>query len=60
MAQQMIPGTYAAQIKIGTAVLVSDTVAMIALVMPIRRLKATLIPFPVARCAEGMTSGVYA
>lgn len=53
-------GTYAAQIKIGTGVLVLERVAITALVIPIRRLKATLMPFPVALCAEGITSGVYA
>lgn len=51
---------YAAHMNIGTEVVVSAEMATTALIIPIIRLKDTLMPLPVARWAEGSTSGVYA
>ena len=50
----------AAQMKIGVDVEVFAYVAMIADMIPMMRLNATAVPLPVARWADGMTSGEYA
>jgi len=48
----------AAQIKIGTLVVVSATVAMTAERIPMILFKPIAMPLPVPRWAEGRTSGV--
>lgn len=47
----------AAQRNMGTEVAVAN-VATMTDVIPSRRLNATAVPLPVARCAEGSASGV--
>lgn len=60
MATAAIAANKPAQTYMGTGVEVLATEATTALKIPMILLHATATPFPVALCADGRTSGVYA